>query len=637
MILVPMPREMKCVEGVLKVGGKLAVTYEGLSPAFAERAKAVAFDAVAAACDKDVQDEVKVALKVDAAKIENNQGYELVISKDGIKVVGGGDAGVFYGLMTVKQIARQSKGGLDYVSIQDWPDFEHRGVMMDISRDKVPTMETLRMLVEMFAELKINEVQLYMEHTYAYEGYEVVWEEASPMTPEECKELDGWCQDYFIDLVPNQNTFGHMERWCKHEPYRQYAEAPDGFWRDELKEPWWVANPVSLCPTDDRAISLLDDMFGKLLPSFTSGTFNIGMDETFDLGKVRTKEICAEKGKGRVYLDYLLKVYDLAANKYGKKVQFWADILLHYPELVNDLPKDIVAMNWGYEDDHPFEKECKILGESGRPFYVCPSTCTFLCVTGRTENTMANQRNAAYYGKLNGAIGYLNTDWGDNGHWQPLTVSLPGYMYGAAVSWSLDTNRELDIAKAMDEHVFMDSAGVMGKTVMKAGSMPVQVAKVSKNCLGWLMQRLENKYLGDQMFKMPWFNIGPINEENLSEAETIMDEVIAELDQVKMDRADADQVVREMKLGCELIKISVHLNKARVAEDVASYDLLSEAKRKELAAELKAYIGPYRESWLKRNREGGLKDSAGRFETILKMLENAEPYVLPKPAFEIAK
>ena len=55
--------------------------------------------------------------------------------------------------------------------------------MLDISRDKVPTMPTLFALVDRLAEWKINQLQLYIEHTFAYRGHEEVWRNADPMTP----------------------------------------------------------------------------------------------------------------------------------------------------------------------------------------------------------------------------------------------------------------------------------------------------------------------------------------------------------------------------------------------------------------------------------------------------------------------
>ncbi|GAH23368.1 unnamed protein product, partial [marine sediment metagenome] len=102
------------------------------------------------------------------------------------------------------------------LEIKDFPDFPHRGVMLDISRNKVPKMETLYALIDLLSKLKINQFQLYTEHTFAYQGHEQVWKDASPLTGEEVLALDDFCRKRFIELVPNQNSFGHLHRWLKH-------------------------------------------------------------------------------------------------------------------------------------------------------------------------------------------------------------------------------------------------------------------------------------------------------------------------------------------------------------------------------------------------------------------------------------
>jgi hypothetical protein len=53
--------------------------------------------------------------------------------------------------------------------------------------------------------------------------------QASPMTAEEILRLDAYCRARFVELVPNQNSFGHFEQWLKHPEYRHLAECPDGF------------------------------------------------------------------------------------------------------------------------------------------------------------------------------------------------------------------------------------------------------------------------------------------------------------------------------------------------------------------------------------------------------------------------
>ena len=75
---------------------------------------------------------------------------------------------------------RQAKSSIRCCEIKDVPDFANRGVMLDISRCKVPTLTTLKTLIEQFADLKYNQPQLYTEHTFAFTDHETVWRDAHP-------------------------------------------------------------------------------------------------------------------------------------------------------------------------------------------------------------------------------------------------------------------------------------------------------------------------------------------------------------------------------------------------------------------------------------------------------------------------
>ena len=113
--------------------------------------------------------------------------------------------------------------------------FAVRSYMLDISRDKVPTMGTLKQLVDILARFDYNQFQLYTEHTFAYAAHKAVWEKASPLTAEEIRELDLYCVMHGIELVPNQNCFGHMERWLTKPDYNHLAELPKGVhWRFDV-------------------------------------------------------------------------------------------------------------------------------------------------------------------------------------------------------------------------------------------------------------------------------------------------------------------------------------------------------------------------------------------------------------------
>ena len=159
------------------------------------------------------------------------EAYKLIIEMDSITIRHSSQRGRFNALLTLSQmvLSGYKEGSLPCCTIEDEPLFLNRAVMLDVSRNRVYKMEYLKQMIRRLVLLKYNQIQLYTEHTFAYEGHEEVWQEASPFTPSQIREIDQFCQDRGVELVPNQNSFGHMERWLMHEKYKDLAEAPEGF------------------------------------------------------------------------------------------------------------------------------------------------------------------------------------------------------------------------------------------------------------------------------------------------------------------------------------------------------------------------------------------------------------------------
>ena len=343
--------------------------------------------------------------------------------------------------------------------------FAVRSYMLDISRDKVPTMGTLKQLVEILEKFNYNQLQLYTEHTFAYSKHEAVWKDASPMTANEVRELDLFCAMHGIDLVPNQNSFGHLERWLVKPEYNHLAELPHG----GAPLPWggFKKDPTTLCPTDPASLEFLAGLYDELLPNFESRLFNIGCDETFDLlGEGRSAAAVKEKGEGRVYLEFLLKVAELV-RKRGKRPMFWGDVILRHPELVPELPKDLIALDWGYEGNHPFMDEAAKFAAAGLDFYVCPGTSSWNSLAGRVENMRENMIAAERAGHLHGAKGFMVTDWGDGGHWQPLAASLPGLILGGNLAFTGASAAKMDLEDALDAVMGVP----LGGTLLRLGTL----------------------------------------------------------------------------------------------------------------------------------------------------------------------
>lgn len=545
------------------------------------------------------KDQAGLQIRVAPDRQIPNQGYELTITSQGIRITAGGLPGAFYGACTLIQVIEQCGAILPGLHITDWPDFPARGVMLDVSRDRVPTMETLYQLVDLLAGWKINQIQLYMEHTFAYRRHPQVWKNASPFTGQEILELDRYCQERFIDLVPNQQSFGHLAPWLNHPDYKYLAEVKEGF-----QTPWgYREGSFSLSPVDAQSIHFLRGLYAELLPHFSSSMFNIGCDETWDVGQGRSQEACQTVGKGRVYLNFLRQICD-EVKKFSKTPQFWGDIIIEHPELIPELPKDLIALEWGYEAAHPFDEHGARFAASGIPFYVCPGTSSWCSIAGRSENAVGNLRNAAEQGLKHGAVGYLNTDWGDYGHWQVWPVSYLGLMAGAAYGWSLESSRDLDLAKALSWHAFRDASGGMGRAVYDLGNVyrAVGIEPHNSSILFWVMQ-----WPLEQIREYPGLT-GAAFQQALEAVENAASELqCAAMDhpQSELIRDEYVLTVAMLRHACKRGLLAFETNPLRSAD-----------LRRELAASVSELIDEFRRIWLLRNRIGGLAASAARLEKL---------------------
>lgn len=555
-------------------------------------------------------DQIRAVLSIVPGGVGHPQGYELTITDGRIHVVAVTAAGIFYAVQTLRQLLAQGRGSLPGLRCRDWPDFPNRGVMLDISRDKVPTLSTLFELVDLLASWKINQFQLYTEHTFAYRRHPIVWAEASPLTGEDILALDAYCRERFVELVPNQNSFGHMRRWLTHAAYKHLAECPDGC--DTIWGHFY--QPFTLYPGDPASLDLLRDLYDELLPHFSSRQFNVGCDETVDLGRGRSKSLVNQVGEGRVYLDFLLKIYREVKAR-GFTMQFWGDILMRHPELVAELPRDVIALEWGYEADHPFDAHGAILAASGIPFYVCPGTSSWNSVGGRTANALGNLLSAAVNGRQHGAIGYLITDWGDNGHWQPLPVSYLGFAYGSAVAWATDANKTVDVARALDHYAFGDTAGIMGQYLYDLGNIYTKLSHQTINAtLFFLALQAEPKKIA---------TYARTAEETtalyarLTDVKSQLDGLVARLPQATMIRPDAELIQRELTWAANLLRhacwrIAWVMGKSGVESTAASNGRLVDY----LAADATALLAEHEVIWHARNRPGGFRESQARLERL---------------------
>lgn len=358
------------------------------------------------------------------------EGYRLEIPGSDIpaRLYASGDAGFYYGLLTFLQLLKRP-AAVPCGTVEDRPSLPERGFLLDVSRSKVPTMTTLKQLIRSLSRLRFNELQLYIEHTFAFADDERVWYDSSPLTPDEVLELDECCRNHFIELVPNLNSFGHLNRYLELPEYRDLAECDAPYYHQE----WDCCFRATLCP-GEPALEFLKRRYEAFLPNFTSRRFNVDCDEPMELGHGRSRERCRSRGVGNVYLEMIHRIASLAAE-HGRTIQLWGDILGKFPELYRNLPAGATVLEWHYEASDPFEPALRELREAGVPALACPGTSSWKSLCGRTGNMLGNIGRAGSEARSSGARGMLLTDWGDGGHHQHLPISYPGIAAASESAW----------------------------------------------------------------------------------------------------------------------------------------------------------------------------------------------------------
>lgn len=374
---------------------------------------------------------VRAALRragVDVPADLNAEGYALAVTAREIVVGGASAAGTFYGLQTLKQLIRgdSARAWVPGVRIVDWPAMRWRGLSYDISRGPVPTLAYMERQVRTMAALKMNMYSLYMEHTFVSASHPLIAPEGGAITPAEARTLVAYAHRYHMEVVPELQTFGHLHKVLRLERYDSIAEVPFG---------------DVVTPERAGTYTLIGDRYRELAAAFPGRFFHIGEDETFELGQGQSKLEVQQKGEGAVYMEHLNRVRNML-KPYGRTLMFWGDIALRHPDLLGEIPKDMIVVNWNYAPRDSFTTSIEPFEHAGLKQMVAPGVQSWSQIFPNENAAVVNIRNFVRDGQAaSDVIGMLNTEWADDGE-ALFQMAWYGVGLGAAASWQpapLDT------------------------------------------------------------------------------------------------------------------------------------------------------------------------------------------------------
>ncbi|MHB1034050.1 MAG: glycoside hydrolase family 20 zincin-like fold domain-containing protein [Pirellulales bacterium] len=326
--------------------------------------------------------------------------YLLEIRPDEIVCAAPGRAGLMRGVATLRQLIRANRrdGAIPCLVIRDWPSLAWRAFQDDMTRGPSPRMETLKFEAGLGAYLKFNLMTYYMEYQYAFRKHPKIGPEDGSLTPEELKALVALAKPLGIDILGNQQSFGHFGAILRHEQYAPMRESGD-----------------VLSPVKEETYQLLDDLYSEVCPLLPLEFFNVCCDETYGLGTGPSKDLAKQIGVGGVYVRHIRRVHDLLRDKYHKRMMMWGDIILQHPQNLAEIPKDTIMLTWGYDARLSFEDQIVPFARSGYAFFVCPGVSNWSRILPDFGVATENIRNFVRDGAKHGAMGMINTDWKDDG------------------------------------------------------------------------------------------------------------------------------------------------------------------------------------------------------------------------------
>jgi hypothetical protein len=286
-----------------------------------------------------------------------------------------------------------------------------------------------------------------MEYQFAFKKHPLIGPKDGSLEPDDLRALVAYGKPRHLDILGNQQSFGHLTEILKHEQY-----AP-------LRETDYI-----LCPVKEESYQLLDDLYGEVCPLLPFEMFNVCCDETWGLGTGPAKTLAQQIGVGGVYVRHIARIHDLLKDKYHKRMMMWGDIILQHPDQLSQIPKDTVMLTWGYGPEANFENQIVPFANSGYDFFVCPGISNWSRILPDFGVATTNIRNFVRDGVKHGALGMLNTEWEDDGE-ALQGYKWHGYAWGAECAWNASTTTPEDFNRRIGAVLFGEPGDHFGQAI----------------------------------------------------------------------------------------------------------------------------------------------------------------------------
>lgn len=287
------------------------------------------------------------------------------------------------------------------------------GIMLDCSRNAVPTVKTLKKFIDVISDLGYNALQLYIEDTLKVDGQPYLGYMRGGYTVSDIKEVDAYAASHGVELIPALQTLAHFTNTVKLDEYSDIVDVND-----------------ILLIGEEKTYKLIDDIFATVAKCFSTKRVNIGMDEAHLVGLGKYLDKHGFCNRHELLVKHLKKVSEIA-EKYGFELQMWSDMFfrLHndgeyyctepvLPENVgDDIPANVTPAYWDYY--HTAEADYDIMFEEHKKFnrdtWFVGGIWSWIGFAPANAYTLATMKAGIKSSFRYGVNHAIFTMWGDDG------------------------------------------------------------------------------------------------------------------------------------------------------------------------------------------------------------------------------
>ena len=501
--------------------------------------------------------------------------------------------------------------------------FDSFGVMIDCSRNAVPSVSGLKRFFDVISKMGYNCAMLYTEDTYEVKGEPRFGYKRGRYSVEELKEIDRYAASVGIELIPCIQTLAHLNAIFRWGEYRKIQDIDD-----------------ILLMEDERTETLIENMFATLSEAISSRKIHIGMDEAHNVGRGKYLDRHGLCDRYEILLRHLNRVCEIA-RKYGYEPMMWSDMFFRLgnkgdyyvdeplqfsKEITDKVPFDCTMVYWDYYSNTATRYDAMLESTKNLSDKVWFAGGSWVWGGFAPHSRYSNVRNALAVPACirHGVRNAFFTMWGDNGGECPYASALAGLMYAAALAEGMDeaqmkakfkeiTGEDYDAFLALDLPNY-----VYGENVT------VGTANYSKN----------------RLYDDPFLAMLSANTKEEANASIYADYAARLHENAKNSHTEYAYLYESMACLCDVLSVKFDLGiRTRAlyaANDKEGLRALAETDYEKTLALLETFYTAYRKQWYNFNKTYGFEIQDARLGGLIRRLQNCKEQLVAYANGEIS-